>query len=239
MKKMFVLGMAAAALAIATAAYAYPTLTGPTGGATLPNAAVVPAGQLQLAADWVNTDPDAAFPIRATYGLGSNFELGAAYIVQSDANTWDINAKYATALKVLDFSWALGAQYLTSNDTDMKATQVYFVGSRPFDLSGMTLNGTVGVNWTKISDGIDEDAIRLFGGLDTTFANGLNLGAELQSKNEDIESDMMWSVVARYPFTPNLAGQVGITNGPIFGSGDSNVFVGATYAFGAAAATEE
>ena len=38
MKKMFVLGMAVVALAIATAAYAYPTLTGPTGLVTLPNA---------------------------------------------------------------------------------------------------------------------------------------------------------------------------------------------------------
>ena len=40
----------------------------------------------------------------------------------------------------------------------------------------MSLNGTIGINLTNFTDGIDEDAIRFFGGLDTTLSNGMVLG---------------------------------------------------------------
>ena len=267
MKKMLILGIA---VAIACAAHAYPTLTGPTGLATLPTAAVAPAGQFQLAADWFDTEDtvgDTTIPVRLLYGFGGNFEFGATYI-SSELSGFGLNAKWLTPLTLAGFDWALGAQYVNLTDDfvvgegdfgpevldiDATGTQVYFAGTRVLmdAEDGIGLTGTIGLNWTKIeadltlsddlgefdSESESEDAIRFYAGLEAAFANNLTVAAEIQSDGLDFlgEEDMLWSVVARYPFTESIAAQVGYTNAITFiGADDSNLFAGLTYAWGAA-----
>ena len=109
-KTLLVLSVVAMALIAGSGAgLAYPTLSGPTGGAVLPDAMVVPPGQLDLAVDW--TEIDAAsllgsslsgydltvLPVRLVYGVGSGAELWAAWtrIDNSDnADGWGVGAKY-------------------------------------------------------------------------------------------------------------------------------------------------
>ena len=257
MKTLLTLGIA---LALTCAAQAYPTLTGPTGLATLPTAAVAQAGQFQLAADYYDTEGDSTIPVRLLYGIGDSFEIGATY-VSSEINGWGINGKWLTPLTLGGFNWALGAQYLTYSDDieDIEGTielevngmQVYFVGTRMLmdpDVDAIGLNGTLGANWTKVELDVegfineDESAFRLFGGLDATFANRLTLAAELQMEEEDIaDTDMLWSIVARYPFSDAIAVQIGYTNASMIGfatgfngGSESNLFAGLTFGWGTA-----
>lgn len=123
--------------------------------------------------------------------------------------------------------------------------------------------GTFGINWTRVELELDDiqvddpvtiftsdmdskdDAFRIFLGLDVTFNNRFTLAADFQTKAIDNNDDedgtfgdnenTLYSVVARYPFSPNFAGQVGFSNevGGVFGGDDGNFFVGLDYRFGA------
>jgi len=237
MKQLLLLGIA---LALVCAVQAYPTLAGPTGLATLPTAAVAPTGQLGLAADFYNTDPDSTIPLRLVYGVGPNFELGALYAIQSNENAWSVNAKYKLPVAVGPAAVAIGALYFDSSDLDEKGEQIYAVGTMTLAEASAAmpgLSGSLGLNWTRDDiSGFSEDATRVFAGLDAAFANKLSVAAEFQTKSDKVEGDALWSVVARYPFTEVLTGQVGMTNAfgpiPLFGTGDQNIFAGVSYAFG-------
>ena len=120
MKKLFILGFAAA---LACAAYAYPTLvTGQTGLITVPTAAVAPAGQFQVAMDWFYTfaDDDAIIPIRVLYGINNQFEIGASFLTAegSDSDAFGINAKYVLPFALGDADWAVGAAFIDPEDGD-------------------------------------------------------------------------------------------------------------------------
>ncbi|MHB9130895.1 MAG: hypothetical protein ACYDBB_07365 [Armatimonadota bacterium] len=230
MKKLLFLGMV---MALACVAYAYPTLTGPTGIVSRPNAMVAPNMAFVVAADYYATDPS-TIPVRALYGIGDTFEVGAAYISNSDSNALGLNAKYKLPVTFLMSSWALGAQYLDFDDFDFQLTEVYLAGTHSFgNVGGFGLNGTAGVNWTQAKDGDSVDAIRLFLGLEAMFANNLTVAAEFQTEDNDLDDDAIMSIVARYPFSPNWVGQAGFTNslGPI-GTDEHNFFIGAAYVFG-------
>lgn len=243
MKKILALGIVAA-MALAGAAYAYPTLTGATGLAALPTAAVAPAGQLDLAADFYNTKTGAvkdAFPVRVQYGVAENFEVGAAFLMQKDMDRWYANVKYGTPLTLAGFGFAVGAQYGQMTDAPKaKTTQLYVAGTRAFggEADGVmpALNGTLGVNWTQFKvAGASFDAFRAFAGLDAAFANNLNVAAEVQTMNKKDLGDVkaLSSLVVRYPLTEALTGQVGVTNAlDLNGAKDYNVFAGVNYVFG-------
>jgi hypothetical protein len=242
MKQLLILGMIAALACSAFAAY--PTLAGPSGLATLPTAAVTPAGQLVLAADWYNTDPDNIIPIRLVYGISESFEVGALYSLLSDANTWGVNAKYKLPVTLGPAGVALGAQYFNNSDIDEKVTQVYAVGTMSLAEATDTMpgfSGSLGVNWTSDDFlGSTESVFRFYAGLEAAFANKLDLAAEYQTKSDKVETDAIWSIVARYPFTEALTGQIGFTNAgllnqPVFGASDHNIFAGVAYSFGTAA----
>ncbi|MHB0938150.1 MAG: hypothetical protein ACYDCO_03950 [Armatimonadota bacterium] len=243
MKKLLILGMIAT---LACSAFAYPTLAGPTGLVTVPDAAVASTGQFLVAADYYNTDPDSTIPVRFVYGVGENFEVGALYAIQSDASAWGVNAKYRLPFALGPAGLAVGAQYFTSDDLEETAMQLYAVGTLALMEATDTtpaFNGSLGVNWTSDEVdvpliGYDEDAIRIFAGVEAVFANNLRIVAEYQTENEDFELDSTWSVAARYPFTNALTAQIGMTNTfgpiPLFGIDDRNLFAGVSYAFGAA-----
>ena len=224
MKKLFTLGIA---LAFACAAYAYPTLTGPTGLATVPTTSIAPIGQFQLAADWYNTDPDTTVPLRLLYGATDNLELGATLIFTED-DAWGINGKYVSPFNVVGFGVAFGAQFLSA---DADITQLYAVGTRALSDDVTPLNATVGLNWTDVSGG--GDGLRLFLGLEAILAENLRLAAELQTKRGQLEASSLWSLVGRYAFNEALTAQLGLTNGPILGGDDHEFFLGFAYAFSA------
>jgi len=113
MKKLLSLGIAAAALALTCAAFAYPTLTGPTGLVLQPSTSVVGAGALDVAVDFLLTkrdpEPTDTEAIRVLYGVIPGLELGAAWLPEGDVSTWDINAKYKFPIEWEKFQLALGA----------------------------------------------------------------------------------------------------------------------------------
>ncbi|HEY3415720.1 MAG TPA: hypothetical protein VGM23_02440, partial [Armatimonadota bacterium] len=140
MQKLLTLGMVAM-LALAGAAYAYPSLSGPTGFGVLPDAAV--ATGFEAAADFYNTadsfalnsslnfeTPD-AYPIRVVFGAGQNFEIGGGYELMEDNNIWSVNAKYALPIELAGAKLAVGAQYWNMTDTDGTQYQIYAVGDIP------------------------------------------------------------------------------------------------------------
>lgn len=113
MKLTSTLCAAISAFALTTAAFAYPSLLGPTGGAFLPDASVQPHGTVTIALDQYadNSVVDGigqlqnATTLRAVNGCGRNLEIGAAYTFhgfQQDADVpsnvnednISINAKY-------------------------------------------------------------------------------------------------------------------------------------------------
>jgi hypothetical protein len=235
--KLLCLGMA---LALTSAAFSAATLTGPTGLATLPTAAVAPAGQLSAAVDFVNTGAE-QYPMRVLYGAMENLEIGASFTpISASVNdeAWGLNAKYLTPITLLGFNWAGGVQFQKVNvtqATDRKLTQLYWTGTRSImegDDTMPALAGTLGLSFTMIDHVQDVDALRLFGGIQADFANKLVLAAELQTKDDDIESDTLWSLVARYPFTETITGQLGISNGIMtLGQSNGEIFAGVSYAF--------
>jgi hypothetical protein len=137
MKKLLILGMAAAFIASACAVHAYPSFLGPTGLYNVPTAYVTCCGELDLAADYIATkkrdvtiqknfadDIDetllatvqtkSSWPLRATYGFAKNFEGGFAY--DPDAvfgkGVWDVNAKYQIPVNICqNTAFAIGALY--------------------------------------------------------------------------------------------------------------------------------
>jgi hypothetical protein len=227
MKQLSILGIA---LAFAYAAGAFPTLTGPTGLASLPTAAIAPTGQFQFAADWYDTDPDTTLPLRLLYGAGDNLELGATLIFSGE-DAWGINGKYVTPLDLIGFNLAIGAQHLSA---DADFTQIYFVGTRAFGDEVTPLNGTVGLNWTRMSNGTSEEGVRVFLGIEAILSDDLRVAGELQTRKAALGDDRaLWSLVGRYAFSEELTGQLGVTNGPIVGGTDHHFFLGAAYTFGA------
>jgi hypothetical protein len=235
MKKLLSLGIAAALMAIATAAYAYPTLYGPTGLAVTPTAAIQPMGQFNIAVDYANTDPDETIPVRVLYGIGESFEVGATYFEAED-NAWDINGKWLTPLTLGGFDWALGAVYV---DMDAGSAQnLYFTGTRALtegDDTMPALAGTIGLDYIKT----DPDAangtskVRIMAGLDAMFANNICASLEYRTEGSGIDAEAGKTIAVRYAFTDALSGQLGFSNtfGLIAGD-DMELFAGVNYAFG-------
>lgn len=146
-------------LAIAGAAYAYPTLTGPTGIVAVPTADVVGMAGVRVAADYYaiaddDLGLDDTTPLRVQAGLLKIVEVGAAFwpvsLDDSDADTWALNAKVHSPIGFFGFDLAAGAQYAVTGidtvtlpvqtgraialpivgDDDIKTTQFYAVGTR-------------------------------------------------------------------------------------------------------------
>lgn len=241
-----------AALALAVAAMAYPTLSGPTGLVAIPTAATNGSG-VTVAADWVNVETGNGIPVRALIGLGSNAELGAAYETFSDTefdNAWNVNAKLGFG-NIFSFRPAIGAQFTrvtgesvifeeTSVEPKVDFTQAYLALTRVFAFGDQSLGLTVGGNWTKVKSElddvtlIDESAVRGNVGVDLTLSQTLSVLAEYQTRSTKIgEEHPLSSIAARVRLSPMFTLQVGSTNalGPI-GFGDHKFFAGLEAKFG-------
>jgi len=212
MKKLLIPGLFAA---LACAAYAYPTLGGPTGLLTVPTTAIASTGQLQVALDWWNdSNADATVPLRAVYGLNDKLEVGAAFTTSEASGSDDllsINAKYLTPFTLGDANLAVGAGLSKDGDSVLS---LYGTMTKTF---AETFNGTVALQWDDESDDF------LLGiGAETQLDNGLRLIAEYINTLPGVELRL----AARYPLTDALTAQFGVV-----GSLNS-VTIGAAYAFG-------
>lgn len=253
MKRLVLL--AAVVLVAATGAVqAYPSLLGPTGSVNLPTAAVNAPEKLNVAVDYYDngyeggaTDVDAAIPIRLLYGVSQNVEVGATYTIQNgkvagksvDLDSWGLNFKYYNPIISGKSGWAIGAVHseFTDDDLDNNFTQLYWVGSSVLSAGTGTspkVTGSFGINWTSLeSFGADDDAFRPYVVLDFAFPSKLILSMEYQLKDSDVESDALSSIVARYPFSDKVSGQIGFSNGirGVVGGNDHNFLAGLNVRF--------
>lgn len=244
MKNTMSLVIATALLAVATAAFAYPSLAGPTGTGALPNAAVPAAGTLHVAGDLYDSSQvdGTAVPIRLQYGLGKGMEIGGGFTA-GDHAAWNLNGKLTSTLpSAKDVAWGVGAR-LTGVDLDANdetAFQLYGVLSKDFHSAGADLRGSLGLDWTNVkisrpSFDTSRSAMRPFVSLSVSFPNQVNLAFDYQFENSDLDSSGLHSLVLRYPFTPTFAGEIGVSNmnqDGVTGNHDSGLFLGANYIFG-------
>lgn len=246
MRNIFTLGVAVVVLACAGAAFAYPTLTGPTGLAVLPTGYVAPAG-FTVAGDWQDLEDGSVVPTRALFGFGSSAELGGAFdFINDDAlgldQAWGANAKIRIG-KILGGDSAIGAQFRRETDLadfDTDFTQGYFAWTTGFT-TGMSAFSAVGitwgVNWTRLDPEVGDSADdwRFFAGADVRITKGINLVAEYQTDEASLgDADPISAFTARITLSPSLQAQVGTTNAyGLRGLADHNVFAGLTFAFGA------
>lgn len=261
------------AVMLASATFAYPSLLGPNGGATLPTAATTAQGQFNIAVNYQfngetmtyeyegiteTDDVSDMLNIALLYGIAPNFEVGANYNNQSvdwtatdgydtisgdeGMSNWGLNAKYAFNDVFAGTNVAVGGVYQSFEMNDMNVWQVYGVATKAFMEAGegaTGVSGSLGLNYTSFDRDNDENnnATRLFAGLDVAFANNLSLLAEYQTKKSDFEDKAMTSIALRYPFTPSLTAQVAFTNSyrGLAGAEDNDLMLGLNYAFGGAA----
>jgi len=212
MRNILVVGMAIALLTCGMAAWAYPTLTGPTGQAVIPTANVAAPG-LTLAADWAKLQSGDSFPLRLLYAFGSNIEIGGTYDpFGSDAQVqdarfgpiglsraWSVNGKFGLS-KIAGGDLAVGGIFRRetmksaflppTGDFDTDYTQAYLVWTDHLGYSYGKFSNfafTLGGNWTKVSTdsatGIDDsDAIRGFAGLGFTFSKDFAIEGDIQTR---------------------------------------------------------
>ena len=183
MKTWFSFGAAVALLALSSSLWAYPALTGPTGGATQPDAVTVARGVVDVAADYVNNgnaEVGDTGTLRVLYGIADKTEIGLSYSMQDvdsdndgyeyDAaqttngytfNNWGVNAKRTMTL-TQRIQLALGLIYQDYHDLPMDAslhfTQLYAVASsqlRAGTGSMPAINGSIGVNHTMATFNIE------------------------------------------------------------------------------------
>jgi len=240
-------------LAAACLVDAYPTLAGPTGYGVLPNAAIAPANQLNVALDYRTTLSDVmeirdvlvpgikdAFPVRALYGADQRTEIGVAYNLTKaagdTANTWSVNAKYLTPFTCCGFSWATGVLFASTDvkgvDEKLKTADLYLVGTRNFTISPALshVNGSVGLRWTRVKDGGTTSGFRLFAGAGATLGEKLNLSAEITTKQHRLDVNNLYALTVRYPFSTAVTGEIGYTNADPFlavtGTDVGKIFLG-------------
>ncbi|MHB9130894.1 MAG: hypothetical protein ACYDBB_07360 [Armatimonadota bacterium] len=180
MKKLFVLGVA---MILASAAFAYPTLTGPTGGFQVPTADTAQGVQVAMdrfegaASAWPNT--------QLLWGALPNLELGIGYakgidnfkgvvrIASNDEATWNLDAKYALPLAFTSGKLAIGAGYQKYESFDINTWNVYVAGTWVV-FGDMKFTGVIIHQDLEFDNNTD-----FLVALAKPFANGAELGAEL------------------------------------------------------------
>ncbi|HEY3378875.1 MAG TPA: hypothetical protein VGL77_15425 [Armatimonadota bacterium] len=246
MRKLLAMGIGALLWSVASLAFAYPTLVGPTGGATLPTGDITPS-RIDVAGDFYDTTGQQTYPVRGLFSYGS-WELGGAYTFNRADNVWGVNGKYNFPIGGHP-DFALGAIYTQQQHTDVNATSVYLVHTHPFSGGHMAmtqmanptgLRGNIGIDWTSVDfKPGTHTALRAFIGADYTFADRLSIAAEYQTKSGRLREDRaLSSLVVRYPFSALLGAEVGVSNvSPLglFGGDDHRLFAGINITFGGSA----
>lgn len=213
------------------------TLTGQTGLVVLPTVEVVPEGQLDIAADFLDTDfAGATVPVRAAYGLLGMAEVGGGYVYSDDGHSVVAQAKYRIPerLDLLDLGVGAIFQRGTIHDKDLSFFQFHTAASGRLPLEGpLGLSATAGLNWTRYEYGDPyHTGIRFFGGIEASFGTHWAALAEIQTASGGIDEDPLSSAALRWFHGPWTV-QAGFTNAwGLRGTADHSLFAGAEYRFG-------
>ncbi|MHB9132972.1 MAG: hypothetical protein ACYDBB_18045 [Armatimonadota bacterium] len=209
-----------AVLAVAGAAGAYPTLTGPTGLAVLPTANF--AGGIIATADYQKLYEGFAVPIRVTISTGKTCEIGAISTFLSSSSSLDkaygANAKFRLTSNEHS-NTAIGVQLLRLRDdwgTKTDYEQAYLVWTGNYSTVDFpAFDIILGVNWTCVSPG-DEDAanaLRVFAGAEVGITRYVTLTAEFQSEKSEVgDTDPLTTAALRYHSGGTWSAQIGLTN---------------------------
>lgn len=244
MKRLFVLAALLSILVACAVANATPSYTGATGGIALPDVKTTPAGQLDVALDYQRQRFDIAdepWTARATYGVGTNSELGIKYAWQQGVNSpsldnWGVNYKYVLPVKLLELDIAVGGTYAKYADLGTNQGQIYVVGGANVWQSyenDISLDVNLGINWTKFgTTGSDIERFRAFTVLDYKFRDTLHMVGEYQTEAK-MDSNPLSSIGIRYAMDENFSWQFGFTNAfrGVTGGDTHGWFLGANYRF--------
>jgi hypothetical protein len=241
-KKLLLLGIAAAALAAAGTAQAASGLglRGETGLARTPMAVALPPLTLAFAADFVASD-DLFVPMRAEFGVVEGLELGGHYWyldIPGDSAAWGLNAKYVFPPFLENLGLAVGGHYREQDigDRNNDGHDVYFVASYPVGF----LVPTFGVMYESITGDNDESDVRFFGSLVANVLPSFALGAEIMSSSDKLDGTdpdpAMW-FGARFMPLGGLTVQAGLLNYADLGGDQDDLkdfvfHIGVQYAFG-------
>lgn len=223
MKKMLIVGVAAAALTATVNAHAAAGLgiRGETGLARTPMAASLPPLTLAVAADYVASE-DTFIPMRAQIGIVEGLEVGGNWWyldLPGDTTVWGLNAKYVFPRFVEHLDLAVGGHYReqTIDDENNDGHDVYFVASFPVGF----LVPSLGVMYESITGDNDETDVRFFGSIVANVLPTFALGAEIMSASDKLDpiddpDPAMWFGARVVPLH-GLTIQAGLLNYADFG----------------------
>jgi hypothetical protein len=197
-------------LLAAAAGVAMPTLSGPSGGAVVPDATTTPFGTLWLAGDLTAH----TMAGRVAYGWRLDTEIGVAL-----TDGIYVHAKYASPFALYSANLAVGAQY-----GDDHIAHVYLVGTRTwYMLPEAALS--VGLDYARRGAlGVARPFV-----LTTATWNRFSLVGEARARGLD-DSHAVAAVTARYAVNPYTVVQLGLTNAaPLAGEARFRPFVGLAY----------
>jgi len=180
-----------------------------------------------------------SWPIRLLAGVSDKVEVGVGYTQwQDSAPTMKIvpfNVKVMIGSESEKApAVAIGAAYGTFKDAqllnplftdDVKVTTVYAVATKTLTkapeegvvergIKG-TVRGSLGVMYNKYQDSTAGSATKPFASLEYTTPNGnttLAVEYKVKEKITDLKDKALSSVVVRHMFSPEVWGQIGLTN---------------------------
>jgi hypothetical protein len=219
---------------LAGAAFAYPSLLGPTGLVALPTADSLGLAKVDIAADFASADQLDLVPLRATVGVGRGELWGmTADVSDGGGSITGFGGKlpvYQVPLVGMQVAVGLGIYDLSDGDGDL--TNIYLVASQDLPHA----RGHVGLMSIDASlPGANATETRPFVGFELYTSDGMTLAVEIRAKADSLESEAPKSVVLRKSLTKGLAVEGGFTNGAFLGLGahDTDFFVGLKYRVGA------
>lgn len=243
MKRLLLLGIAAVALSSAAPALAGGlSLTGETGAARTPIAAVLEPMSFAVAGDFVVSE-DLSLPLRLEFGVIEGLELGLNYWFSDSNNNWNqwgLNVKYVLPVDLnegLDLAAGLNYQDESADGGyGVSLIKVYGVLSYAWD-TRIPILVTGGLSY-EVQDGDKNNSgLRLFGSVLADVMPRLAVGAEFNFSNEDLDGDDadpgLW-FGARFQVLEGLTLQGGVVNNANLGGNDPSDFVlhvGGQYAF--------
>ncbi len=253
MKKLLLLGMGV--LLLSSAAFAASTGQGPTGLVCVPTADVVPAGNINFAADLfyppfdAGVKPPDCYPFRLNYGVAQNWEIGVAYAYMKGANNDEVNAKYVLPGNFGGAKLAIGGQFVNFLGTPsrMSDSNVYLVATRDL-LKGKSfiLIGNVGATYDKLHNWLGPDSpniVRPMAGLVLVLPHLHDLAFVADYIPKDRETGVLdangnphdtFSLAAALPLNKWLAVDAGFTTGTPYanaGVTKANILAGVKMSF--------
>jgi len=216
------------------AAYAEPTVSGPTGLLVNPTADTTPINHMWVGINFLDLDtivlPDqsleggTAWTAVLTGGLGDNFEMGLGFMLQEESDNGILfNGKWKM-LNDDETKWypavALGAMF--SDYTGNRNTDIYVVASKFFWLTEKdNYGGSVHAGLDYIKPQSEDWDLQYFLGADVSFTEEIVAIIEWSPEEGAFGDGLVYGM--RYYFNKKTTGQVGLIDG--------NLTIGGSYIF--------